>query len=82
MNGAVFADYIYNAPESEWPVYFQQMIQYRLAMDFAPAIRDSAASMEANAFQYDNASRMARYTDSQQYPVVPLSSAPFVNTRY
>jgi|TARA_R110000764_G_scaffold56463_6_gene122948 hypothetical protein len=82
MNGAVYADYIYNAPESEWPVYFQQMIQYRLAMDFAPAIRDSAASMEANAFQYDNASRMARYTDSQQYPVVPLSSAPFVNTRY
>jgi len=81
-DGALYADYIHNAVEAEWPVYFQQMIQYRLAMDFAPAIRDSASAMEANAVQYENASRMARFTDSQQYPVVPLSSAPFITTRY
>ena len=81
-SGSVYADYIYNASEDKWPVYFQQMIQYRLAMDFAPSIRDSAASMELNAQQYANASRMARFTDSQQYPIVPLGDAPFVSARY
>ena len=81
-SSAIFADYIYNAPESTWPVYFSKMIEYALAMDFAPSIRDSAASMDANARQYINASRMARFTDSQQYPVVPITDRPFINVRF
>ena len=81
-SGVVYVDYIHNAPEALWPVYFQQMIQYRLAMDFAPSIRDSAVSMELMAEQYSNASRMARFTDSQQYPVQPLVDQPFVQVRY
>jgi len=28
---ALYADYIYNVPESEWPVYFSKMIEYALA---------------------------------------------------
>lgn len=79
---AIYADYIYNAPESTWPVYFSKMIEYALAMDFAPSIRDSAASMEANARQYLNASRMARFTDSQQYPVIPIADRPFIDARF
>mgnify|MGYP003126767478 FL=1 len=78
---ALYVDYIYNAPESTWPVYFSKMIEYALAMDFAPSIRDSGGAMDANARQYVNASRMARYTDSQQRPVEPLASNPFVNVR-
>lgn len=74
-------DYIYNAPESTWPVYFSKMIEYALAMDFAPSIRDSGSAMDANARQYVIASRMARYTDSQQTPVERLASNPFVNVR-
>ena len=80
--GAIYADYIYNAPESAWPVYFSKMIEYRLAMDFAPSIRDSATSMEANASQYVNASRMARFTDSQQYRITPITDRPFINVRF
>lgn len=79
---ALYADYIYNAPESKWPVYFSKMIEYKLAMDFAPSIRDSAASMEANAGQYLNASRMARFTDAQQYPTTPIVDRPFVDVRF
>ena len=81
LKSTLHIDYIYNAPESTWPVYFSKMIEYALAMDFAPSIRDSGSAMDANARQYVNASRMARYTDSQQHPVEPLASNPFVDVR-
>lgn len=80
-SGPLYIDYTANVPESEWPVYFAKMIEYALAMDFAPSIRDSAASAEINANKYVNASRMARYTDSQQYPTEPMRSQPFINVR-
>lgn len=81
-SGALYCDYIANVSESEWPVYFSKMIEYALAMDFAPSIRDSATSMQLLANQYLNASRMARYTDSQQHPITPIKSQPFINVRY
>tara|TARA_R100001369_G_scaffold77905_2_gene107441 strand:- start:1176 stop:1733 length:558 start_codon:yes stop_codon:yes gene_type:complete len=80
-DGPVYAEYVANVREGDWPVYFAKMIEYALAMDFAPSIRDSAASMDANARQYLNASRMARFTDSQQHPVEPLRSRPFIDVR-
>ena len=78
----LFADYIRNVPENEWPVYFSKMVEYALAMDFAPSIRDSAASMQLMSNQYLNASRMARFTDSQQHPQTPIQDRPFINVRY
>lgn len=82
-NPALFCDYIANITDpSDWPIYFAKMIEYALAMDFAPSIRDSAASMELLANQYLNASRMARFTDSQQHPQTPIQDRPFINVRY
>jgi hypothetical protein len=80
--GPLYCDYIYNAPESTWPPYFTQMIEYALAKDFATSIRDSSASRQEMSAEYVNASRMARYTDSQQYPMTPITSNPFVNVRF
>ena len=80
-SGDLFADYIHNMPENEWPAYFSKMIEYALGMDFAPAIRDSAVSMELLANQYQNASRMARFTDSQQHPQTPIQDRPFIDVR-
>lgn len=81
-SSALYADYIYNAPESEWPVYFSKMIEYALARDFAASIRDSDSARQTMTNEYINQSRMARYTDSQQYPVVPVASNPFVDVRF
>ena len=81
-NQALYADYIANTPEDEWPVYFAKMIEYALAMDFAASIRDSSAARGEMAAAYVNASRMARFTDSQQYPTELVRSNPFVNVRY
>jgi hypothetical protein len=77
-----YADYIRNVDENEWPAYFAKMIEYALAMDFAPSIRDSASSMQILSQQYLNASRMARYTDSQQHPQTAIQDQPFINVRY
>lgn len=81
-SGALYCDYIHKPSEGNWPPYFAKMIEYALAMDFAPSIRDSAASMELTANQYQNASRMARYTDSQQHPQTSIAYRPFIDVRY
>lgn len=81
-NNKFTIDYIANVPESEWPVYFVEMIQYALARNFATAIRDSSASRVEMTNEYTNASRMARYTDSQQHPITPIQDHPFVNVRF
>jgi hypothetical protein len=81
-SGSLYCDYIANVSESEWPVYFSKMVEYALAMDFAPSIRDSATSMELLSRQYLNASRMARFTDSQQHPQTAIQDQPFINVRY
>tara|TARA_R110000822_G_scaffold223844_1_gene356987 strand:+ start:766 stop:1323 length:558 start_codon:yes stop_codon:yes gene_type:complete len=81
MTGPLYCDYIANVSEQEWPVYFAKMVEYALGMDFAPSIRDSAASMELLANQYQNASRMARFTDAQQHPQTPIQDRPFINVR-
>jgi len=82
VSDALYCDYIYNVPESEWPVYFAKMIEYALARDFASSVRDSDSARQTMSAEYLNQSRMARYTDSQQYPVVPLRHNPFTSVRF
>ncbi|MCS5594216.1 MAG: hypothetical protein NZ730_06695 [Porticoccaceae bacterium] len=80
-DNTLYCDYIADVAESLFPWYFAKMIEYRLAMDFAPALRDSATSMQLMAQQYENASRMARFTDSQQHPITPIQDRPFIDAR-
>jgi len=81
-SGTLYAEYIYKPSEGDWPPYFCKMVEYALGMDFAPAIRDSATSMDLLAGQYQNASRMARYTDSQQHPQSSIAYRPFIDVGY
>ena len=82
VSSAIYADYIHNVSENNWPVYFAKMIEYALALDFSTSIRDSASSRDQMAAAYVNCARMARYTDSQQYPQVPIRSNPFTDVRF
>jgi len=82
LSQALYCDYIRDVSESEWPIYFSKMIEYALARDFASSIRDSAASADRMALEYTNASRMARFTDSQQHPSTPIIDRPFVSVRF
>jgi hypothetical protein len=78
----LYCDYIYTVSESVWPAYFSKMVEYALAKDFAMSIRDSASTKQLMNEEYINASNMARYTDSQQHPITPLASRPFVDVRF
>jgi len=75
-------DYIRDVPESEWPVYFSELIEYALARKFARSITTSKSIMEDNAREYLNASGMARYTDSMQHPQTPIVNRPFIEVRF
>ena len=81
-SGDLFCDYIADVPENEFPVHFAKMIEYALAKDFAMSVRDNATTKQIMAEEYLNASRMARYTDSQQHPITPMQSRPFLDVRY
>ena len=80
-NQSLHCDYIHYVPESKWPPFFSKMIEYALARDFSTSLRDSSASRGEMAAEYENASRMARYTDSQQHPQTPIQNHPFINVR-
>ena len=75
-------DYIYDAPESTWPVYFAKLVEYALAKDFAPSIRDSATAKDTLKADYFNASADAMSRDAQQYPQEQIRSNPFVAVRF
>ncbi|MCP3675275.1 MAG: hypothetical protein GY829_12490 [Gammaproteobacteria bacterium] len=79
---ALYCDYIKNVGESEWPVYFDAMVKYALAKDFATSIRDSSSIRQEMTNEYIIASGMARYTDSQQHPQTAIVSRPFIDVRY
>lgn len=81
FSSTMYCDYIADVAETEWPVYFSKMVEYALAADFAPSIKDSAASSDRMLNQYVNASRMARYTDSQQHPQTAIVDRPFIDIR-
>lgn len=79
---ALYCDYIYDVAESEWPEYFAQIVMYALAIDFATSIRDSSSIVGEMAARYNDAARMARYTDSQQHPQTPVQHRPFIDVRF
>lgn len=79
---AIYADYIYEAAESEWPFYFTKMVEYALALDFATSIRDSSTIQQSMAALYEAAARNARYQDSQQHPQTPIVDKPFIDVRF
>ncbi len=82
LSQELFCDYIRNVTEPEWPIYFSKMIEYALAKDFAPSIRDSSSSRVEMTNEYIIASRMARYTDSMQHPQTPIVDRPFIAVRF
>lgn len=82
VSQALYCDYIYDTPESEWPYYFSKMIEYALAIDFSTSIRDSSTIQQNMAALYESAARNARYQDSQQHPQIPIQNRPFIDVRF
>lgn len=81
-NQAIYCDYIYEAPESEWPEYFSQMIIYALAVDFAQSIRDSSSIQQNVMIQYRSQQANAMFVDSQEHPQQEIVDRPLIDVRF
>jgi hypothetical protein len=79
---SITVDYIHNVSEALFPESFAKVMEYALAKDFALSVRDSVTTKDIMASEYLNQSRMARFTDSQQQPVTPIQSRPFIDVRF
>ena len=75
-------DYIANVAESFWPPYFEKLMEFALAKDFAIPIRDASTRKQEMQNEYVIQSRMARYMDSQQHPQNEPQNSPFIEVRF
>ena len=82
INQALYAEYIYDISEDDFPPHFTRVLEYALAVDFAVAIREDNTTRQTMAELYVNQSRMARAMDSQQHPPSKFQDMPFITVRY
>jgi len=82
LNQALYAEYIHDVDEDDFPAYFTRTLEYALAKDFSGAITDSDNKRALMAEEYVIQSRMARATDSQQHPQDSFRDQPFIKVRY
>lgn len=77
----VVADYIYRAPEGDWPPYFITAVEYEMAALMAISVARDAAL--ANMFQQKAVSEMikARRLESQQQTTKKLNTTRFIQQR-
>lgn len=80
-NEEVIADYIYRAPEGDWPPYFITAVEYEMAALMAVSVARDAAL--ANMFQQKAAHEMlkARRLESQQQTTKKLNTTRFLTQR-
>lgn len=78
----VSLDYISMVDESYFPTYFERLLTYALARDFATSIRDELNRFEAMDIRYKEEGRNARFQDSQEFPQDAITDSPFTNVRY
>jgi hypothetical protein len=77
----VTIDYTAKVQEAGWPGYFQAMMQYALAKDFAVSIRENTEMASYMTKMYLGAAQKARAYDSKQKIQRPIQSAPFLEVR-
>jgi hypothetical protein len=90
-SAAIALDYTYDAPESTFPAYFQQLLETNLAAVFAGPIAEKADFYEqyyTRAFGTPSEKgegglyRMARQIDSRQQPGTPIPTQALTYIRY
>lgn len=74
-------DYIYQPTESMLPAYFIKCFEYYLAIQFAISLMDDLNKVDVMSRMYEKESRIARYSDSQSTPQVPIQDDPYIRVR-
>lgn len=75
-------EYVFTAPESKIPFYFEQAMVYKLAFEFSKSVtEDDSASARFYQIAMD-AAQEAKTIASQGVPAVEIQDSPFINPYY
>ena len=75
-------DYFARVDESAWPPYFEKLMHFALAKDFAIPIRENASLAQYLDGLYIGQGQKSRAVDSKQRPQRQIQSKPFIEARY
>ena len=78
---ALIADYIFRQDESEFPAYFKDALELKLASRFAGSVARDAAMIKQFSDEAERQMLIAKNTDSQEVTNKKLSTKRFITNR-
>ena len=78
---SISVDYLFRPDESRWPPYFQLMIEYKLAAEFALTVTNNRSLHELFEQKYILQAKKARFADAQGRPADPIERSSYIEVR-
>lgn len=75
------ADYTFLPEATELPSYFVQVLQYKLAADFAISITNDTQKNQLYEVKYNRELKIAMAADAKNHPPEPIMDQPFTDIR-
>lgn len=80
-NVDLWADYTHQVPAESLPLYFVQVLQYKLASDFAIAITNDTQKNQLYSQKFLSELGVAMAADAKSHPPEPIQHSPFTDVR-
>lgn len=80
-SSSIEIDYLFRAPEAQFPPYFQLICEYRLASEFALIVTSNRSLSETYEMKAIEQVKKARFADSQGRPPVSVQSVDYLDVR-
>lgn len=80
-SSSIDIDYVYKVTEDKFPAYFIKPFEYYLAVQLCIPVTEDYNKLEIMNRMFERESRLARYSDSQQQPSVPIQDDPYIRVR-
>lgn len=78
---SVEVDYLFRAPESLFPAYFQLACEYKLASEFALIVTSNRSLAETYEIKHQDQMKKARFADSQGRPADAIQNIDYFDVR-
>ena len=80
-SASLSVDYLFRAPESLFPAYFQLACEYKLASEFALIVTSNRSLSEVYEVKYLDQMKRARFADAQGRPADAIQSIDYLDVR-
>ena len=75
-------DYTFSPSASAFPQYFVQVLQYKLAADFAISVTNDSSKNQLYENKYRTEIGIAMAADAKNHPPIAIQDRPFTDVRY